>query len=145
MNNTIIAFFRQDGAPKTGLTPTIRIRKLSDGSLVVTDGSMTEVGDGWYKYVFAGYVIGTEYAIRCDGGSSLSDTDRYICGSNSGETDTTRKILMNRLELRDGSSGNWVLYDDDDSTAMLTFNVTGKNSEAVSIPLNTPAKRSRGQ
>lgn len=139
-----MVFFRDGGLPKTSLTPTIRIRKVSDGSLVVTDATMTEVGDGWYSYTFATYAVGTEYAIRCDGGSSLTNSDRYVAGSNASETATIRKILMNRLELREGSSGNWTLYDDDDSTAMLTFNVTGKNSEAISIPSNTPAKRGRG-
>ena len=45
----VTAYFTDGGTPATGLTPTIRIRDLSDNSLVITDASMTEVGDGHYK------------------------------------------------------------------------------------------------
>jgi hypothetical protein len=63
----------------TGLTPTIRIRKVSDGSLVVTDDSMAEVGDGAYRYDFASVVVGTQYVFRIDFGVSYG-LDRYAYG-----------------------------------------------------------------
>jgi hypothetical protein len=78
----IIAFFTDSGSPKTGLSPTIRKRKLSDDSLVVTDVAMTEVGDGFYKYSFSAYDRTLDYAIRVDGGAALADNDRYKYGSN---------------------------------------------------------------
>ncbi len=78
----IAAFFTERGEPKTGLIPTIRIRKIIDGSLLISDESMTELGDGFYKYAFAGYDGNTDYAIRADGGATLNDTDRYKFSTN---------------------------------------------------------------
>jgi hypothetical protein len=83
----ILAFFTSSGTPATGLSPTIRIYDLSDDSLVVNDDSMSEVGDGHYKYDFATYDADKDYAIRCDGGISLSDSDRYKYAGNENYID----------------------------------------------------------
>lgn len=83
----ILAFFTNNGTPATGLTPTIRIRDLSDDSLVVNDESMSETGDGHYKYNFSTYDANKDYAIRCDGGISLSDSDRYKYAGNENYID----------------------------------------------------------
>jgi hypothetical protein len=78
----IIAFFMNNGAPATGLSATIRIRRVSDGVLLVTDHAMVEVGDGWYRYTYGSYDSSIDYAIRCDGGSTLLDEDRYAFAGN---------------------------------------------------------------
>lgn len=79
----INSFFTDAGAPKTGLTPTIRIWEVSAGaqSLVVTDASMTEVGDGFYKYDFTTYDATKNYVLRSDGGVALANVDRYEYGA----------------------------------------------------------------
>ena len=48
----ILAFFTENGFPKVGLTPIIRILDINDSTSVVTDDLMIEVGDGFYKYNF---------------------------------------------------------------------------------------------
>lgn len=63
----------------TGLTPTVRIRDLSDNSLAVTDAAMAEVGDGGYKYDFAAAVPSKQYQMRVDWGAALG-LDRYGYG-----------------------------------------------------------------
>jgi hypothetical protein len=78
----VLAFFTHNGIPETGLIPTVRIRDISDDSLVITDSTASEVGDGWYKYDFTSYDGTKEYAITFDGGSSLIDSERYTYGSN---------------------------------------------------------------
>lgn len=79
----ITAFFAKDGVPETGLSSvTIRIRKISDNSLVITDEAMSEVGDGSYKYDFTTYDGTIDYVFRCDGGNTLPDSERYTYGSN---------------------------------------------------------------
>jgi hypothetical protein len=55
-----------------------------------------------------------------------------------------RKLLNNRQELAEGSSGNLITYDDDDVTPLLTSSVTGPAGGSVAIPATAPAKRSRG-
>jgi len=93
----ITACFSNNGTPATGLSPTIRIRDLSDNSLVVTDAAMSEVGDGYYKYNFSGYDKDKDYAIRCDGGATLSGYDRYTYGSNRDDLEMSDKLPTNYI------------------------------------------------
>jgi len=86
----ILAYFSNSGTPATGLTtPTIRIRDLSSGSLLVNDSTMTEVGDGFYSYDFTTYDKNKDYSIRCDGTAVLVDTDRYVYAGNENYIDDT--------------------------------------------------------
>lgn len=78
----ITAFFTKNGIPETSLSATIRIRNISDNSLVVTDDAMVEIGDGFYKYNFLGYNADIDYSIRCDGSNVLQGNDRYTYGGN---------------------------------------------------------------
>lgn len=83
MIKKISTFFTDAGTPKTGLTPTIRIRDLNTDLLVVTDAVMTETGDGFYAYNFTTYDENSEYSIRCDGGVTLTSAfDRYTYAGN---------------------------------------------------------------
>lgn len=83
---TIVSLFTNLGVPATGLSPTIRIRRVSDQVLVVTDAAMTEQGDGLYSYDFT-TSDGEEYAIRVDGTATLPNAERYQAGSLSGSVD----------------------------------------------------------
>jgi hypothetical protein len=156
----IVSFFTENGEPSIGLSPIINIRDISDGSLVITSGTMTEKGDGFYAYDFVGYNDTKDYAVRSDS-VTLSGTDRYSYGSTGeynealNEIKSTvddidlrtlliRKIQTNRLELLDGDTGNWILYDDDDISILLTFNVTDKNGDLIIQSANIPSKRSKG-
>jgi len=78
----VLAFFTNSGVPATGLSPTVRIRDISNNNLLVTDAAASEIGDGWYKYDFTAYDSREEYAIRFDGGATLENTDRYTSGTN---------------------------------------------------------------
>jgi|GEM_PF-90248 len=80
----ITVYFESAGAYATGLSPTLNIRDISDGSLVVTAGEMSEVGDGFYKYDFPAYDYSKTYSILCDGTATLAtDDDRYKPGQFS--------------------------------------------------------------
>ena len=85
----VTAFFTNGGTPELGLSATVRIRKLSDDSLVVTDAAMSEVGDGHYKYDFTAYDENINYAIRCDGSATLSGAERYTYGGNENSCTST--------------------------------------------------------
>lgn len=54
------------------------------------------------------------------------------------------KIARNRLELMDGTTDNWILYDDDSVTPLLTFSVTDKNGAAIVQQNAVPSRRTRG-
>lgn len=78
----ITAYFSSSGAPATGLTPTVTVRDVSDGSVVVNAQAMTEIANGYYKYDFATYVSTKDYVILCDGGIALVGTERYAIAAS---------------------------------------------------------------
>lgn len=67
--------------PAVGLadTPEIRIRRLDTDALVVTDDTMTETGDGWYKYIYTTPVEGVSFSARADGDPNV--TGQVLTGS----------------------------------------------------------------
>ena len=74
----ITAFITDNGAPKTGLSPIIMIRKVSDNSLIVNNGSMLEIGNGWYKYELKSFSKISEHVILIDANSDLiQNSERY--------------------------------------------------------------------
>ena len=83
----ILAFFTNNGSPALGLNPTIRIRNVVTNALLVTDASMSEVGDGHYKYNFTTYDKDIDYSIRCDGGVLLPASERYTYAGNENYID----------------------------------------------------------
>lgn len=119
----IIAFFTENGIPKTGLSPTIDAWTL-DGTQVVTAQAMTEVAGGFYYYDFTTYDEEEDYCIRADGTASLTGEDRYVYSSN--ETAGVGKILKiekNKWEIK---RNQMIFYDDDGTTALYTFDLQNK-------------------
>lgn len=53
----------------------------------------------------------------------------------------TRQALFNRLELKEGSTDNWELYNDAGSAVIFTWDVKDKGGFAILIPAATPARR----
>jgi len=153
----ILAYFTRDGEPATSLSPIVKIRDVDTGAVVVSGSSMIEKGDGFYGYEFSSYNPLNDYAIVCDS-VTLSGVERYTYAS-SGEynevldtiestvgvvdirTTLLRKIQTNRLELFDGDTDNWILYDDDSSTPLLTFSVSDKDGDLIVQQQHTPSKR----
>ena len=100
MSVIISAFFTNAGTPATGLSPTIRIRRLDTDALVVTDAAMVEVGDGFYDYDFTSTFSDLlDYAIRADGTATLSGADRYKAGGLDGDDFIIRGNIGNRADI----------------------------------------------
>ena len=160
----ITTYFHLSGYPQEGLSPTVRIRDIEAGGMVVASGVMNDLGDGIYTYEFTGYDITAEYAILCD---SITLPDRYrykhlASGEYGDVVDTVniisdyidirtlliRKILTNQIQLFDGGTppndANWVLYDDDSSTVVTTWDVTNKDDDDIEQEEYTDSKRSKG-
>ena len=86
-NKIITSHFTLNGAPATGLTPTIDIWEMDKinpaiNTLVVNAASMVEIGSGWYRYNFTTYDFAKDYIMTADGGSSLPTFERYQPGAN---------------------------------------------------------------
>lgn len=120
----LIAFFTDDGTPKTGLTPTIDVWK-HDGTQVVTAQTMTEVAGGFYQYDFTTYDEALNYCIRADGGSGLAVNERYVFASNE-----LGQVTEDLTFLQDIEGGRWkienhqmIFYKSDNETEVCRFNL----------------------
>ena len=94
----VTAYFSSSGSPATGLTPTVDIYKVSDSSQVASSAAMTEIGGGWYKYNFSTADDVEAYVTVCDGGATLSASERYAPGYN---VNTLGDVVENSLNLRE--------------------------------------------
>ncbi len=83
------ANFSTLGVPETGLSPTITIRDIASGAVVVSADAMTEIGDGAYAYEFTNDIT-KEYSALIDGGSDSLDS-RYL-GAWSERAKTEAKV-----------------------------------------------------
>jgi hypothetical protein len=156
----LTTYFQNAGTAATGLSPIIRIRNVVDGS-VVSSGTMTELGDGLYAFDFSGYDIEEDYAILCDAVTlpagnrykflssgeygDIIDTVGILSDNIEIRTLLVKKILANKLELADGDTANWVLYDDDDTSVLATWDVTDKTDSPIEEQPYGSSRRTRGQ
>jgi len=134
----LAAWFSSAGVPATGLSPTIIVRDLSDGSLAVNGSAMTETGSGFYKYSFAGYDPTKDYVIICDGGAGQPVGERYTTASTINAGDTAQiKTKTDGLNF----TGNYVQsqvkgFDDIDFS---TSQKTSLNAATPASVQNIPA------
>lgn len=132
---TLIGYFCSEGTPKTGLSPVVKIRKIDTGDVVVNNQPMTEIGDGFYKYNFSLYVSGNQYVALGDGGTVLSEEDRYV-QAEIDEVDFPQKIdeILDALTfLKDIEGGKWqiinnqmIFFKSDNVTEVARFNLYDK-------------------
>lgn len=81
--------------PLTSLSATIKIKESPWGTIVVNDVAMTNVGDGWYEYVFTGYNPAKDYTYTCNPWATA-----YI---DSGVTDNLQQLIS---EVRGWGGGS---------------------------------------
>jgi hypothetical protein len=154
MAQNIIAFFSDNGTPKTGLAPVIRIRNVSTTAVLVAGDAMSEVGDGWYKYDFTEYTGSIDYAMRCDGdptGLILSGSDRYMFAGNDNYVDDIwgAKLTDHNVSgsigsavnfMNDVQGGRWqvvsnqmVFFKSDNVTEVARFNLFDENGNPTTV------------
>lgn len=105
----LTAHFTTGGVPITGLTPTIDIIEMGiTNTLVVSSGSLSEVGIGWYRYDFTTYDPTKNYVFTIDGGVSLPACERYKHGGNESYVEDISSEVWNETvidHLSVGSTG----------------------------------------
>ena len=133
----IISFFTEQGAPKSGLSPTIDIVDIELDSLVVNGASMTALTTmthGYY-YDFTTYDETKKYAITVDGGAALNNLDRYQFATNEGSTiETDIQFLIDVAGGRwkiDETANQMVFYKSDNTTEVARFNLLDINGNAT--------------
>jgi len=115
-------------APSTGLSPTISIWKVSDNTALVNEAAMTEVGGGYYKYVYSAYDPTIRIVFRCNSAVATGDF-RYTWGSNSDDLQMVGKLPTNYIM---GSSVASNKDDEIDNISLYTDTVEGTLS-AISL------------
>jgi hypothetical protein len=87
LSQHIAAFFFDGtggGSPAVGMSPlpTLRVRRISDNTLVVTDANMPELGDGWYSFDFTSlFDEGEEYVTRAEASALTLSRDKFKFGT----------------------------------------------------------------
>lgn len=93
----IVSNFTDGGLPLTGLSPTIKIREVGTGLVVITADPMTDIGDGFYKYSFTTFDTDKSYVYVVDGGNALADEIRYSYGGNDNFIKETAEAVAEQL------------------------------------------------
>jgi hypothetical protein len=104
----ILTFFTENGIPKSGLLPSIKIVNITTETVIVLWENMDEISDGWYKYDFSAYDYKQEYIIIMDGGPELPGGERYNSASSDNSSNEISKIVWNAQKtsfLESGSFG----------------------------------------
>jgi hypothetical protein len=127
----IISAFTDNNIPKEGLTPLIKIRDVSDSSIVVNNAEMAEIGDGFYKYDFEAYDSSNDYSILVDGGEILTNPERYQFGTDSIKSDMI--INTNRFNLSSAKIEDNVLIVYDDEGTIQEWDLKDADGGATSV------------
>ena len=88
-----------------------------------------------------------QVSIRAANSAGLVLVETGVSGLTAAESlqlGNILKVLINRTELTEGASGNFIVYDDDDTTPLYTHDVTDKDGDAIILDDGIPAERSRG-
>lgn len=125
----IASFFTNNSIPATGLTPTIIIWSLTGttDTIVVNGDTMLEVGDGIYQYNFLTYDANQDYAFRVDGGSTLTDAERYQAGSIDLTTISSSQVSSISDSVWNATATNYTTT----GTTGLALNQVNANTVAI--------------
>jgi hypothetical protein len=99
------AYFHHAGTPRVGLAPQIWLYNLTESTNPVAGAVMTEVGNGWYKYEYAGDETDT-YVYTVDS-VLLSGLERYGSGDYGGDPGNVRYVNGVRLTGVGVSANPW--------------------------------------
>ena len=138
----VLAVFTEDGSPKTGLSPTVKIYRLDTDALAITDAAMTEVGLGQYRYNFTTWDSSINYSVVCDS-VTLTGFERYAYSSISAASviedtlstdDILRLLLAKATGIASGGGGTLINFKDVTNAKdriVMTVDSSGNRSSIV--------------
>ena len=133
------SFFTKNGAPATGLSPIIDIWDITDttNTQVVTTGTCTEIGSGFYKYVFPGYDSTQNYVMLIDGGVSQPTGERYNISATQSVNVATENISQITSSVAAGVWEETATNHTNIGTTGLLLNQIGADTSATNLNVNT--------
>ena len=113
----------ENGASKTGLTPTVKIWDLSDDSL--NQASAVEVGLGLYSYDFAARLETGHYLFLFDF-VTLTFSEQYACGSVPPDwnRDWVTVFVTEQGQPKTGLTVELTIFNVTDNSLLLTATMT---------------------
>ena len=140
----ITSQFSTSGVPQFGLTPIIDIFQLdpSVNTQIVSAAPLQEIGGGWYRYNFTTYDPSKTYVFTIDGGSSLSQCDRYRYGGNESYVEDITKSVLEEPLVYHATTGSLA-----ESVAMIKADTASimVSETAIVILLDTILKYQRNR
>lgn len=138
---TWLAFWTNNGIPATGLSASIQIRRVDTGAIVQASTAMTEIGDGWYKFVQASFDDSLQYVARMDGSSSVTPQERYqsAAAPAEGEDRTTIANSVDAELTAQHGSGSWV-----SATTVIVAKTSTVAAGSTSVEIRTGLAESDG-
>jgi hypothetical protein len=135
--------------------PPVSVGGVSLGRVVeIINGYTVTFEDGQYAVNLTGANSNisdvanvNQVSIRAANSAGLVLVETGVSGLTAAESlqlGNILKVLINRTELTEGASGNFIVYDDDDTTPLYTHDVTDKDGDAIILDDGIPAERSRG-
>lgn len=155
MATNVIVSFTSGGLPAAGLTPVISIRNVDTLALVVNTASMSEVGDGWYKYNFTTYTASVDYAMTIDARTDAVDARYSFAGNENFAEDiwsTPQATHMSESVsfTRQIEGGSWIIqgsqmifYDSGSGAEIARFNLQDSGGSAIDPSTQNPFRRIR--
>jgi len=138
--------------PQSGLSPLIRIKRLSDGkflksdltwSTTPADPTMTEIDatnfPGFYKFDLALLSTTDTYVISYDGTTSVPSNVRFKWDQLTGiefstlDINKAKAVLVNK-QKQTTSTGIVIVRDDSDTNDLITFTPTVTTTERIITP-----------
>ena len=139
----VLAVFTENGVPKTGLSPTLKIYRLDTDALVINDEAMTEIGaSGQYRYNFTTWDSSINYSVLCDS-VTLTSFERFAYSSISAanviedvlSTDDILRILLAKATgIASGGGGTLIDFSDvtnSKTRVSMTVDASGNRSAIV--------------
>ena len=141
-----------------GLSPTVEVRRTSDGSYLdfadstfkvagwtTKQGALVDLGGGCYQRTLDLAAIGAVVKdvlvaiFHVDNGDDVMGVtnDTYVVE----DLETMRQLVTNRLEESPGNPGQLVLYEDDGVTVRSTWPIRDVVGGAVVASVGNPARR----
>ena len=146
----------------TGLSPTVQLRRSSDGyyldfsdstfkasGWVTRYATMTDLGDGDYQRIVNLNTIGVVATDVLVASYAVDDGDEVVAAANDvynvEDLELMRQVVANRMEETPGSPGQLTLFDDDGVSVRARWEIRDVTGGAVISTVGTPSRRGAQQ
>ena len=146
----------------TGKSPTVALRNVVTGQYLdwgdntfkfsgwtLRRASMADQDNGNYQRIYtpagvvAGDILLAEFHVDDGVGVAGEASDMLVFVKTGQNSELLRKALTNRMWEAGGAPGHLTLFDDDDSTPLLSWQLRDERNGGIAESVGTPSRRSK--